>query len=78
MTKKLLFIILPLIALLSYSCQNKKNTQVPASDKSGVIFDTDLGSDIDDVFALQMIYLITPIKGNTICSESPSAKTFPE
>ena len=55
MTKKLLFIILPLIALLSYSCQNKKNTQVPASDKSGVIFDTDLGSDIDDVFALQMI-----------------------
>ena len=55
MTKKLLFIILPLIALLSYSCQNKKNTQVTASDKSGVIFDTDLGSDIDDVFALQMI-----------------------
>ena len=77
MTKKLLFIILPLIALLSYSCQNKKNTQVTASDKSGVIFDTDLGSDIDDVFALQMI-LNYAIKGNTICSESPSAKTFPE
>jgi len=35
------------------SCQGNNKAQLP--DKTGVIFDTDIGSDIDDVFALQMV-----------------------
>lgn len=55
MTKKILYITLTLISILSYSCQSKKDTQVTLPDKLGILFDTDLGSDIDDVFALQMV-----------------------
>ena len=55
MTKILSIITLALITILSFSCQNKKTVPVTLPDKPGVIFDTDLGSDIDDVFALQMI-----------------------
>lgn len=39
MTKKLLFIILPLIALLSYSCQNKKirKSRLPTNQELSLI-----------------------------------------
>lgn len=55
MTNKLSIITLVLIVMLNAGCRKKTNTQAPLPDKLGVIFDTDLGSDIDDVFALQMV-----------------------
>lgn len=55
MTNKISIITLLLIVTLNYSCVNPKSTLPPLPDKTGVIFDTDMGSDIDDVFALQMI-----------------------
>ncbi len=55
MKKNILLVFLSIIALFNYSCQNKKNVHNPVSEKIGVIYDTDLGSDIDDVFALQMV-----------------------
>lgn len=55
MTKIISIITLVLMLTLSYSCQNERIQAFSLSDKLGVIFDTDLGSDIDDVFALQMV-----------------------
>ena len=52
MKQTFMMVVLLMVAVL-YSCQSNKKTELP--DKLGVIFDTDVGSDIDDVFALQMV-----------------------
>ena len=54
MKKSLIFILISLLLSSLVSCE--KGRTIPSlPNKLGVIFDTDLGNDIDDVLALQMI-----------------------
>ena len=51
---KKLMIALALIGAFSFiSCENKEAVQ---SDKLNIIFETDIGNDVDDAMALDMIY----------------------
>jgi hypothetical protein len=51
---KKLMLALALIGAFSFiSCENKEAVQ---SDKLNIIFETDIGNDVDDAMALDMIY----------------------
>ena len=50
------FILLLLGGMLMSSCHEEKITPIPNMVEPRVIFDTDLGSSTDDLFAMQLLY----------------------
>ncbi len=81
MIKPITAIIITALAAAFISCGGRGGEKEPAAAPVKVIFDTDLGNDIDDVMALQMLLNYekegrVELLGVTLCKANPATIAF--